>query len=416
MATKVQLIGGKFQDSQGNILVNGYLEFQLNQDCSVVGSGNIGSGVVIRIQLDSQGNAASSTSTPAAANQFIWGTDVLLPVNAYYRVTGFTAAGQPAWGPNNQQVTGGPTFDLGAWIPNQVISWSPSIQSVLLETNGAKNGSQATLNLRSLDGSVAISDDGAGDINFQSITPPLANGSTYQARSASFNGTFYVSGGPVFSITSGGTSRVATQTDPASQEHSHNGAFDFGQAYAEGSQNVQVTNYLSTIGLLSDWKMRWSNYAPIGNTRYWVGLSTGAFLSSDGSAQLVDTFGSDVNGGDFIGFRFAPNLDATWKAYMGGFALGSSVVVDTGVSMTTTGSHVFELKPAGNVMKFIIDGVVVASVTIPALYLTNFNASQGGYGTNGTFRSMFLYDNYFLGSGGTLNDFSIAWHTFQLNL
>jgi hypothetical protein len=150
-ATKTQLIGGSFQDSEGNILVNGYLDFELNQDSSVTGVGNICSGITIRITLDSDGNVASSTSTPPATNQFIWANDVLLPANSFYSVTGFTAAGQPAWGPNNQQITsggvGGGTYDVGTWVPNQVFSWTPPVQPVVLQTNGVDNPDQLVENL-----------------------------------------------------------------------------------------------------------------------------------------------------------------------------------------------------------------------------------------------------------------------------
>lgn len=164
-ATKTQLIGGAFQDSEGNLLVNGYLEFDLNQDESVSGVGNIASGITVRIQLDSDANAASSTSTPPASDQFIWANDVMLPVNSYYRVTGFTAAGQPAWGPNNQQITtggvGGGTFDLGTWIPNVVFSWTPPLQPLNIEVNGTEFSSQTLLNFQD-SASIAWTDEGNG--------------------------------------------------------------------------------------------------------------------------------------------------------------------------------------------------------------------------------------------------------------
>lgn len=131
MPSLTQLIGGAFQDGEGNLLVNGYLELVLSQDASVTGVGNIAAGVTITIQLDSDGNVASSTSTPPAANQSIWGNDNLVPSNTYYRVTGFTSAGQPAWGPNNQQVVGSSPFDVGTWVPNSVFSWTPPLQQVL---------------------------------------------------------------------------------------------------------------------------------------------------------------------------------------------------------------------------------------------------------------------------------------------
>jgi len=196
--TKVKLTGGAFQDSEGNVLSYGYLEFVLSQDGSVSGVGQIASGITIKVILDANGdvegtaghtltsvasavsgsavytgtitggdnnafagltfvitgfatsanngtftctassattltlsNASASAEThagTATASQAVWGNDQLSPVNSYYRVTGYTSAGQPAWGPNNQQVTGsGGSFDIGTWVPNQVISWTPTV-------------------------------------------------------------------------------------------------------------------------------------------------------------------------------------------------------------------------------------------------------------------------------------------------
>ncbi len=165
MPSKVQLIGGAFQDSEGNVLVNGYLTLRLSNDASISGVGNICSGVEITIQLDADGNVIAS---PA---QSVWGNDNLLPVNTYYRVTGFTKAGQPAWGPNNQQIEGSGTFDLGTWVPNSVISWQPVVnQPVVFENNGTINSSQTILNLESLDSSITITDEGGGTLNLKAST------------------------------------------------------------------------------------------------------------------------------------------------------------------------------------------------------------------------------------------------------
>src|ERR1035437_4335700 len=123
--TKVQLTGGNFQDSSGGVLNLGYLLMKLSSD-EEVNSSLICSGIEIRIQLDANGNVIT---TPP---QSVWGNDQMLPDNSYYKVTGYTAAGQPAWGPNNQQVLGnGGTFDTGAWIPNTVISWVPGTSALL---------------------------------------------------------------------------------------------------------------------------------------------------------------------------------------------------------------------------------------------------------------------------------------------
>jgi hypothetical protein len=121
MASPTQLIGGSFQDPQGNLLADGYLKFQLSQDCSAPGNISIGAGVVITVDLGATGSVSTS---PA---QYIWGNDDLTPVNNFYKVTGYTADGQIAWGPNNQQVVSGSTFDVGTWVPNQIVSWFPMV-------------------------------------------------------------------------------------------------------------------------------------------------------------------------------------------------------------------------------------------------------------------------------------------------
>jgi hypothetical protein len=160
-ATKTQLIGGLFQDSQGNVLSNGYLKFTLNQDNSVTGVASIAAEIEITINLNSSGSVSTST------DQFLWATDVMTVPNAYYRVTGYTASGQPSWGPNNQQVTsggtGGGTFDVGTWVPNQVFSWSPPLQSLELEVDGTPNTDQSLLNLTA-GSNITITDDGDGEV------------------------------------------------------------------------------------------------------------------------------------------------------------------------------------------------------------------------------------------------------------
>lgn len=119
MPSKVQLTGGNFQDNEGNVLALGYLKMRLSSDELVTGVGQIAAGIVTKINLNSSG--AVDTVTP----QYVWGNDQMTPVNSFYIVTGYTAAGQLAWGPNNEQVIGsGGTFDVGTWIPNVVLSWT----------------------------------------------------------------------------------------------------------------------------------------------------------------------------------------------------------------------------------------------------------------------------------------------------
>lgn len=197
MSSPCTLTGGAFQDSEGNVLALGYLTFRLSQDASVNDS-NIASGVEIRIALDSSGNVVGGSH--------IWGNDVLSPINTYYRVTGYTAAGQPAWGPNNQQVAGS-SFDLGSWIPNQVISWNPPPSGVTLQNNGTDNSSQTLLNLESSDSSISIVDVGGGTLDLKSA----GGGFTTAGRGWFFggesfspvtsdSGDFFVADGTVYAI------------------------------------------------------------------------------------------------------------------------------------------------------------------------------------------------------------------------
>jgi hypothetical protein len=165
MSAMVQLTGGHFQDSEGNVLADGYLKFVLNQDSSVNNS-QICSGVEITIYLDAFGDVISSPG------QFVWGNDQLSPENSYYTVTGYTAEGQIAWGPNNQQVTGnGGTFDLGTWIPNQVISWFPSLQAGIgVEVEGSPLSSSTVLDLVNT-GNVTFTDNGGGRVSASASIP-----------------------------------------------------------------------------------------------------------------------------------------------------------------------------------------------------------------------------------------------------
>jgi len=158
-AVMVQLVGGQFQDAEGNPLSGGKLTLELSQDAAVNDS-QIAAGIVVDVYLDSAGSAINSPG------QFAWGNDVLSPINTYYKVTGYTAEGQTAWGPNNQQIVGSGIFDLGTWTPNTVISWFPPVQpppQVTLEVNSAPASSQVLQNL--VEGSnITITDEGNGAI------------------------------------------------------------------------------------------------------------------------------------------------------------------------------------------------------------------------------------------------------------
>ena len=162
-AALTQLTGGNFTDSEGNVLANGYLTFQLSQDGNVAGVGNLCSGITVKIQLDSTGNVAGVSSTPPVSNQYLWANANISPINTFYKVKGYTAAGQRAWGRNQQQIGAGATFNLGSWVPNSVISWFPSPQSLALEVNGTPASSQTVQNLEA-GANITITDEGGGNI------------------------------------------------------------------------------------------------------------------------------------------------------------------------------------------------------------------------------------------------------------
>lgn len=222
-AALTQLTGGNFTDSEGNVLANGYLTFQLSQDGNVAGVGNLCSGITVKIQLDSTGNVAGVSSTPPVSNQYLWANANISPINTFYKVKGYTAAGQRAWGRNQQQIGAGATFNLGSWVPNQVIQWFPPVQATQLEVNGVLNQDQMVLNL--VQGTnVTIVDNGSGGVEISAsgsssspsgsnvVTLPVLNPST---SSAGLNGYTVVLRIPSTYLVAVGTSvRIGILTTP----------------------------------------------------------------------------------------------------------------------------------------------------------------------------------------------------------
>ncbi len=106
---KIPLVGGAFQDSEGNPLANGYLIMQLGGDAVIPTVGQLCAGTKVKVQLNSSGSA---TSTP------VWPTNIMQPQNNYYTVIAYSAAGQRVWGPQYQVVLNDQsTFDLSRWVP-----------------------------------------------------------------------------------------------------------------------------------------------------------------------------------------------------------------------------------------------------------------------------------------------------------
>jgi hypothetical protein len=96
------------------------------------------------------------------------------------------------------------------------------------------------------------------------------------------------------------------------------------------------------------------------NVRYWIGAGINI-----GSANA--TYSTDTPNTSYIAFRYSAGTDATIKAVCG-TATASQTVVNTGVSVDTTASHVFEVTYDGTNVNFYIDGALKAqiSTTLPA--------------------------------------------------
>jgi hypothetical protein len=114
VAGNLQIIGGGFQDAEGNLLVNGYLLFELSHDeLYSAGNSQIVAGLKFRVNLNTVG---SISANPAV---FIYANASLTPSGSYYLVRAFKADGTEAWASPQMWVfaaTPNP-FDLGTQVP-----------------------------------------------------------------------------------------------------------------------------------------------------------------------------------------------------------------------------------------------------------------------------------------------------------
>lgn len=186
MAGKNQIIGGAFQDFEGNVLANGYITMELSHDeQESVDPGEVVGGCNPRVPLDAKGNIAGTV--------LVWPNDQLNPANSYYTVNAYRRDGVRAWlAPQYQSVPSSPSpFNVGNWVPNNPppASVGAPVGSILLQNNGTNNESQAILNLESTDSTVVITDEGNGNINLQAKATSilLQNNGTNNASQTKLN-------------------------------------------------------------------------------------------------------------------------------------------------------------------------------------------------------------------------------------
>ena len=349
-ATKTELIGGGFQDSEGNALANGYLKMHLSQDCTVTGVGNICSGIDITIQLDSNGNAV--------AGQYVWSNLVLSPQNNYYRVTGYSAAGQKAWGPNNQQVGSGATYNLDLWVPNTVISWFPTLfqptQPLLVEIAGTPTSNQTLINFESSDASVTITNPSGGIINLQAA----GGGSKFPGVWLGNNAAGIVG----FNLLDGSNIGIAFQPFNSSTPGAINPSAtnlrcvpvipDSTNCGGVGDGELDITT-----GILQDWIMKVGITGLSIPYRYWIGMTDQSLVS------IESAFFTDTPAANFIGFRLSSIPDGTTLQAICQTDSSHQTVVSTGV--VAADAQIFEIIPSnsGATITFKINGTAVATIT-----------------------------------------------------
>lgn len=96
---KTNLVGGSFQDNQGNVLSNGWLTFQLSHDANVAVLGSPTGSQVTAGQITTMLLNQNGSLCPL---QYIWTNDVLTPAGSYYLVTAYNSQGLQVWA--NKQI------------------------------------------------------------------------------------------------------------------------------------------------------------------------------------------------------------------------------------------------------------------------------------------------------------------------
>ena len=352
MSSQIQLVGGHFQDSQGNLLSDGYLKMVLNNDESV-NDFQICAGITITVPLDAFGDVVSSPGI------FVWGNDVMLPINSYYTVTGYTSEGQIAFGPNNQQIEGTGTFDLGTWVPNQVISWFPSLQAGIgVEVEGSPLSSSTVLDLVNT-GNVTFTDNGGGRVS-ASASIPLAPASLPSPDVSVFH---------FFQVCPSSIVPPFMNSIPVqSIGYSANNAATLISPSASNGWGCRFNATNNSLSYLQEPSFPWA--LPAHGLKF---KTTAQVTVTSGYGMwfigIVNAWGGAVgdilaSGTDCIGFIINVTVAGPGNFFLIADVNGSPTTVDTLIPVGNGVRHTLEFTLFGGVLTPIIDGVVLGTKTI----------------------------------------------------
>lgn len=286
MAGKNQIVGGAFQDLAGSVLANGYLTLQLSHDeQESVDPGEVGAGNSIRVPLDAEGNIAGTVT--------VWPNDQLNPANSYYTVNAFTRSGVSAWmAPQYQVVPSSPSpFNVGNWVPSNPLVGAP-VGSILLQSNGFNNASQAILNLESTDSTVVITDEGNGSVNLQAAAKSIlleTNGS-HNASQSVLN---LESTDSSVTITDEGSGNINFQVSKTPIALEHNGSTNSSQTtlnLESTDSSVTITDEGSGNINLQAQKIALENNGHTNSSQSVLNIE-----SSDSSVAITDVGGGTIN-------------------------------------------------------------------------------------------------------------------------
>lgn len=111
----VQIAGGGFQDSEGNLLAFGKLVLRLSSPATdPTGTIQICNDLEFSVPLDADGNIVTSPVQHSA-----WPNDIILPAGTYYMAKVYNASGELSWGPNAVFIESEPSpFFVNDWVPS----------------------------------------------------------------------------------------------------------------------------------------------------------------------------------------------------------------------------------------------------------------------------------------------------------